>query len=294
MNARKIIVASMLAVGAGTMSVVLPVASSITANAQAVQISGTVYDQSGEPVIGATVMEKGTSNGTSTDIDGRFTLNVKPGKTLIISYVGCETAEVKAAPDMKVTLKDATSDLEEVVVVGFGTQKKVNLTGSVSTVNTELLNDRPINNVAVALQGAVPGLQINVPSGSLEDNPSINIRGNGTIGDGSSGAPLVLIDGMEGDINTINPQDVASVSVLKDAAAASIYGSRAPFGVIMITTKKGATGKPVINYQNSFRWANPINLAHTMESLPFVSFFNDGRVNTGQAIHFSGATEFFL
>lgn len=290
MNARKILVATLFAIGAGILPATLPLITAMPVSAQGVktEISGTVVDSNGEPLIGATVMEKGTSNGTSTDIDGRFSLNVKPGATLMISYLGCETAEVKATADMKVTLKDSSHSLDEVVVVGFGTQKKVNLTGSVSTVDTELLNDRPLNNVANALQGAVPGLQINQPSGSLEDNPTINIRGNGTIGDGSSGAPLVLIDGMEGDINTVNPQDVASVSVLKDAAAASIYGSRAPFGVIMITTKKGVTGKPTINYQNSFRWASPINLAKTMESLPFVSFFNDGRQNMGQALHFSG------
>lgn len=256
---------------------------------QTITASGVIEDAEG-PLIGATVMQKGKpSNATATDIDGRFTLKVPRGATLVITYVGYEPKEVVAAPDMTISMKTQDSLLDEVVVVGFGTQKRVNLTGSVSTVDTQLLNDRPTNNVAVALQGAVPGLQINVGSGSLEDNPSINIRGNGTIGDGSSGAPLVLIDGMEGDINTINPQDVASISVLKDAAAASIYGSRAPFGVILITTKKGSTGKPVISYQNSFRWASPINLAHTMESIPFVSYFNDGCLNTpGWNPHFKG------
>lgn len=281
----------MLAVGGASLTSAIPLVTALPASAQdaVMNISGTVFDQSGEPVIGATVMEKGTANGTSTDIDGMFSLKVKRGATLVISYVGCETTEVPAEPDMRVTLKDASSELDEVVVVGFGTQKKVNLTGSVSTVDTKLLNDRPTNNVAVALQGAVPGLQINVGSGALDSDPSINIRGNGTIGSGSSGAPLVLIDGMEGDINTINPQDVASISVLKDAAAASIYGSRAPFGVILVTTKKGSSGKPQINYQNSFRWASPINLAHTMESVPFVSYFNDGCMNTdGWSPHFKG------
>lgn len=291
MNARKIFVASMLAIGGATLATAVPVVTAIPASAQdaVMNISGTVFDQAGEPVIGATVMEKGTANGTATDIDGNFSLKVKRGATLVVSYVGCQTAEVKAEPDMKITLKDESSLLDEVVVVGFGTQKKVNLTGSVSTVDTKLLNDRPTNNVAVALQGAVPGLQINVSSGALDNNPSINIRGNGTIGDGSSGAPLVLIDGMEGDINAINPQDVESISVLKDAAAASIYGSRAPFGVILIQTKKGSAGKTQVSYQNSFRWASPINLAHTMESVPFVSYFNDGCMNTdGWSPHFKG------
>lgn len=291
MNARKIFVASLLALGGASLATAIPVVTAVPASAQdaVMNISGTVFDQSGEPVIGATVMEKGTANGTATDIDGNFSIKVKRGATLVISYVGCQTAEVKAEPDMKVTLKDESSLLDEVVVVGFGTQKKVNLTGSVSTVDTKLLNDRPTNNLAVALQGAVPGLQINNGSGALDNNPSINIRGNGTIGDGSSGSPLVLIDGMEGDINSVNPQDVESISVLKDAAAASIYGSRAPFGVILIQTKRGSEGKPQITYQNSFRWASPINLAHTMESVPFVSYFNDGCSNTdGWAPHFKG------
>ncbi|MBD5355567.1 MAG: TonB-dependent receptor [Bacteroides sp.] len=289
MNARKILVASMLAIGAGTAPVALLEATSLNAHAQAVaEITGTVFDSTGEPVIGATVMEKGSSNGTATDIDGEFKLKCRPGATLIISYVGCEPAEVKAEPGMKVTLKSSSSELDEVVVVGFGTQKKVNLTGSVSTVDTKLLNDRPLNNVATALQGAVPGLQINLSSGSLETDPSINIRGNGTIGDGSSGSPLILIDGMEGDINVLNPQDVESVSVLKDAAAASIYGSRAPFGVILITTKKGSSGKPVVNYQNSFRWSSLMNMAHTMDSYTFATYFNDGCNNTpGWGPHFS-------
>nr|QIM10818.1 SusC/RagA family TonB-linked outer membrane protein [uncultured Muribaculaceae bacterium] len=249
--------------------------------------SGIVEDAEG-PLIGATVMEKGKpSNAVATDIEGRFQLKVPAGSTLVFTYVGYAQKEMKASADMTVEMSAQADLLDEVVVVGFGTQKRVNLTGSVSTVDTQLLNDRPVDNVATALQGAVPGLQINVSSGSLETDPSINIRGNGTIGSGSSGAPLVLIDGMEGDINVLNPQDVESVSVLKDAAAASIYGSRAPFGVILIKTKKGQSGKPVINYQNSFRFANLINLAHTMDSYTFATYFNDGCLNTpGWGPHF--------
>lgn len=250
--------------------------------------TGVVEDSEG-PLVGVTVMEKGKpGNATATDLDGKFTLKVPHGATLVFSYIGFEKKELPAGRDMVVNLENKDDLLDEVVVVGFGTQKRVNLTGSVSTVDTKLLNDRPVDNVAVALQGAVPGLQINVGSGSLESNPSINVRGYGTIGDGSSGGPLVLIDGMEGDINTLNPQDVESVSVLKDAAAASIYGSRAPFGVILIKTKKGQSGKPVINYQNSFRFANLINLAHTMDSYTFATYFNDGCKNTpGWGPHFN-------
>ncbi len=258
-------------------------AGSMAAQAeQTITVKGVVKDAEG-PLIGATVAQKGNpTNGTSTDIDGNFTLKVPAGAMLMVSYVGYEPKEVRAEPNMTIDMTQKDNVLNEVVVVGFGTQKRVNLTGAVSTADVGLLEDRPLNNVANALQGVVPGLQINQGSGNLAENPSINIRGNGTIGDGSSGAPLVLIDGMEGDINTLNPQDVASVSVLKDAAAASIYGSRAPFGVILITTKKGASGKPVISYQNSFRWSSLMNLSQTMDSYKFAQYFNDARYSSPQ------------
>ena len=222
---------------------------------QQTQVVGVVNDAMG-PVIGASVLEKGTTNGTITDFDGRFILNVKSGATLVISYIGYKSQEVKVVPgkEINVLLVEDTETLDEVVVVGFGTQKKVNLTGAVGTVDSKALESRPVTNAAQALQGLVPGLQISQNSGSLESTPSINIRGVGTIGEGSSGSPLVLIDGMEGDLNTVNPQDIENVSVLKDAAASSIYGSRAPFGVILVTTKSGKAGKTQINYNNSFRW----------------------------------------
>ncbi len=288
----KVLVTSLLLCGLAGMTpatVQAAPSESMATQAQQITASGIVEDAEG-PLIGVTVTVKGNVKiATSTDIDGLFQLKVPAGSTLVFTYVGCKPVEMTAAADMKVSMSSMDEVLNEVVVVGFGTQKRANLTGAVSTVDTQLLNDRPLDNVAKALQGAVAGLNINVPSGALDDNPSINIRGVGTVGSGSSGSPLILIDGMEGDINAINPQDVASVSVLKDAAAASIYGSRAPFGVIMITTKKGSQGKASISYQNSFRWANPINMAHTMESLPFVGYFNDGCTNTnGWSPHFTG------
>ncbi len=288
----KVLVTSLLLCGLAGMTpatVQATPSESMATQAQQITASGIVEDAEG-PLIGVTVTVKGNVKiATSTDIDGLFQLKVPAGSTLVFTYVGCKPVEMTAAADMKVSMSSMDEVLNEVVVVGFGTQKRANLTGAVSTVDTQLLNDRPLDNVAKALQGAVAGLNINVPSGALDDNPSINIRGVGTVGSGSSGSPLILIDGMEGDINAINPQDVASVSVLKDAAAASIYGSRAPFGVIMITTKKGSQGKASISYQNSFRWANPINMAHTMESLPFVGYFNDGCTNTnGWSPHFTG------
>lgn len=137
-----------------------------------------------------------------------------------------------------------------------------------------------MTNAAQALQGMVPGLRITQTNGSLEDKPSVNVRGTTTIGQGTSGEPLVLVDGMEGDLNSINPQDIANISILKDAAASSIYGSRAPFGVILITTKSGSTeGKTQVNYNNSFRWGNPINMNHMMNSVDFASWINDTNTN---------------
>lgn len=163
----------------------------------------------------------------------------------------------------------------------------MNLTGSVGVVTAEELKERPVTNAAQALQGVVPGLQITQTNGSLEDTPSINVRGTTTIGQGTSGDPLVLIDGMEGDLNTINPQDIANISVLKDAAASSIYGSRAPFGVILITTKSGSTeGKTTVNYNNSFRWGTPINMNHMMNSVDFASWMNDTFANGGNPVFF--------
>lgn len=213
-------------------------------------ISGRVSSSIGEPMIGASVMVKGTTNGTITDLDGNFKVEASSTATLIISYVGYVTQEVQIAgrKAVNITLKEDTGLLEEIVVVGFGTQKKVNLTGAVGLADAESLKERPVLNATQALQGLVPGLQITQTNGTLGDTPTINIRGTGTIGEGSSGSPLILIDGMEGDLNMINPQDIASVSVLKDAASSSIYGSRAPFGVILITTKTGSKDKISINY----------------------------------------------
>lgn len=251
-------------------------------------LKGTVLDSEGEPLIGASVLVKGSGEGAATDIDGNFTIKAAPGAKLIVSYVGYETKEVKAteAP-MKIVLSTNEALLDEVVVVGFGTQKKVNLTGSVSVADQKALKERPVASAAQALQGVVPGLQISSSTGRLGSAPSITIRGNGTIGDGSSGSPLVLIDGMEGDINMLNPQDIESVSVLKDAAAASIYGSRAPFGVILVTTKKGSEGKPTINYNNSFRFSNLINRPHTQDSYTFALSMNDYMTNSNRGEYFT-------
>ena len=244
--------------------------------------SGTVKDVMGEPIIGASILEKGTTNGTISDFDGNFILNVQPGTVLVISYIGYVNQEVKVGnTPLNIILKEDAEMLDEVVVVGFGTQKKVNLTGSVGIATAKELESRPVASATMALQGLVPGLQISTSTGEVDKTASINIRGNGTIGDGSSGSPLILIDGMEGDLNTINPQDIENISVLKDAAASSIYGSRAPFGVILVTTKSGKQGKVSVNYNNSFRIASPMNLPDMMDSYTFANFFNSAAINKG-------------
>ena len=249
---------------------------------------GVVTDPNGDPIIGATIKSPDGNSGTVTDVDGNFSINVPSGTELEISYVGYITTKVKATSgSMRITLKEDTRQLSDVVVVGFGTQKKVNLTGSVGVATSKDLEARPVTNAAQALQGIVPGLQITNSSGELDKGLEINVRGAGTIGEGSSGAPLILIDGMEGDLNTINPQDIENISVLKDAAASSIYGSRAPFGVILVTTKSGKAGRFSVNYNNSFRFSSPINLPHEMNSYEFANFMNQASENSGGGSVFS-------
>lgn len=250
-------------------------------------VSGIVKDSSGEPIIGASVLEKGTTNGTITDLDGKFTLSVSSNAVLQISYIGYKTLEVKSSPNMGVTLQEDTETLDEVVVVGFGTQKKVNLTGSVGMASAKDLESRPVANAVQALQGVIPGLNIDNSGngGELNASKSIAIRGTGTVGTDASGtaytsgSPLILIDGMEGDLSSINPQDIESISVLKDAAASSIYGSRAPFGVILVTTKSGKSGRAQINYNMNVRFQTPLNMPQMANSWQFVNLFDDAEFN---------------
>ena len=251
------------------------------------RITGTVLDETGEPVIGASVTEKGTKNGIVTDFNGEFFLNVNPGATVEVSFIGYQTQDMKVGDQtsLKFVLKEDAQLLDDVVVVGFGTQKKVNLTGSVATIDSKVLEDRPVANAVQALQGAVPGMLITNNSGALDKTANINVRGTGTIGS-SSGSPLILIDGMEGDINTINPQDIETISVLKDAAASSIYGSRAPFGVILITTKSGKEGKAKVSYSNNFRWGKPTRIPDMVNSLDFIDFYDAANINAGNGQYF--------
>ncbi len=233
---------------------------SVTEQLQTITATGLVVDAAGEPIIGASVVEKGTTNGIVTNIDGKFTLNVKPGTTLQVSFVGYTTQEVKATKTMKIVLKEDAELLDEVVVVGYGTQKKANLTGAVSTVDVSKTSEsRPQSDVSKPLQGVVPGLTILNSSGKLNAKPTITIRGTGTLSNSAKSNPLIVVDGvaME-DISYLNPNDIENISVLKDAASTSIYGTRAAFGVILITTKSAKkTDKITINYTNNFSWDTP-------------------------------------
>ena len=222
-------------------------------------ISGTVKDENGAPLVGANVMERSTTRGVVTDIDGKFTLKVAPGSTIIFSYLGYSTVEQKAASNMDIVLKEDNALLDELVVVGYGQQKRANLTGAVSTVNVDKdLVAKPQMDVAKSLQGIVPGLSVINTQGGIDAQPTLTIRGVGTLSNNETSSPYIIVDGIPTeDLTLINPNDIESVSVLKDAASTSIYGSRAAFGVILITTKGGAKDKVSVNYTNNFSWGTP-------------------------------------
>ena len=243
------------------------------------EISGTVVDPTGETVIGATVMEKGTSNGTVTDFDGNFKLKVEAGKTLVISYIGFLTQEVAAADGMTVTLQDDALALEEVVVTGYTTQRKADLTGAVSVVSVNELAKQNENNPMKALQGRVPGMNIQA-DGNLAGAATVRIRGIGTLNDND---PLYIIDGVptKAGMHELNGNDIESIQVLKDAASASIYGSRAANGVIIITTKKGKDGKVKENLDTSVAASFYAHKIETMNAQQWGRAFWQANVNDG-------------
>lgn len=243
------------------------------------EISGTVVDPTGETVIGATVMEKGTSNGTVTDFDGNFKLKVEAGKTLVISYIGFLTQEVAAADGMTVTLQDDALALEEVIVTGYTTQRKADLTGAVSVVSVNELAKQNENNPMKALQGRVPGMNIQA-DGNLAGAATVRIRGIGTLNDND---PLYIIDGVptKAGMHELNGNDIESIQVLKDAASASIYGSRAANGVIIITTKKGKDGKVKVNFDTSVAASFYAHKIETMNAQQWGRAFWQANVNDG-------------
>ena len=253
--------------------------------------TGRVLDNQGEPLIGVTVMEAGTSNGTVTDLDGKFSLNLKnPSAKLAISYVGYISQTLQASGNMKVTLKPDNKELSEIVVVGYGTQKKVNLTGSVSSVDSKVLESRPIQNLQSGLQGLMPGVTISGTNGAPGmDAGSINVRGVGTL---NTSSPYILIDGVEsGTMSSLDPNDIESISVLKDAASAAIYGSKAANGVILITTKRGKSGKPQVSYNGYISLQNPTSLVDRLDSYEYAHMLNDALESEGKAKKFATEEE---
>lgn len=254
-------------------------------------VKGVVEDALG-PIAGANVVEKGTTNGTITDMDGNFSLEVSANAILVVSYIGYQNLEVpvKGQANLTISLKEDSQALDEVVVVGYGTQKKVNLTGSVSSVNfEEQALSRPITNVSNALAGISAGVQVMQNSGQPgSDGSTIRIRGVGTL---NNQDPLVLIDGVEGSMDLVNPQDIENISVLKDAASSSIYGSRAANGVILITTKKGKAGKLSVSYTGRISYAQPTNLIDQItDYADYMTWINESFENIGQPNHFAQST----
>lgn len=246
-------------------------------------VNGLITDSSGEPLIGVSIQVKGTTHGTISDLDGKFMLLAKTGDILRISYVGYTPQEIKLTGNqqLRIIMEEDTKRLEEVVVVGYGTQKKVNLTGSVSSITADELANKPVMSTAQALAGLAPGLSVLQTSGRPGTGATVKIRGTGTFSNAGTD-PLVLIDGLSGSIDDVDPNDIQSISFLKDAASASIYGNRAANGVILIETKKGVQGKTTISYSNSFGWQRPTELPDFLPSWEYAEYYNMAMHNMGR------------
>jgi TonB-linked SusC/RagA family outer membrane protein len=248
------------------------------------RITGTVVDDSGEPVIGANVIEKGTTNGTVTDVDGKFSIEAQGDVVLQVSFVGYVTQEIRVPSGdfnpLTVKLAEDTQALEEIIVVGYGVQKKVNLTGAVGTIKSDALEGQSVTNIQELLQGKSPGLNVTKGSGQPGSGASMDIRGTSTIG-GSSGI-LIIIDGVPGNIYTLNSNDIESISILKDAASAAIYGSRAANGVMLVTTKGGTDRKELqVTVNSSLGVQNPLQYIDYLGAEDFMNVYNQARINDG-------------
>ena len=250
--------------------------------AQQITVQGVVKDQTGETVIGASVMEKGTTNGTITGINGDFSLNMSPNGTLVVSFVGYKTQEVqvKGQKQLQVVLSEDAEMLDEVVVIGYGTMKKSDLTGAVSSIGNKDIKDSPVSNLGQAIQGKISGVQI-VDAGKPGDNVSIKIRGLGSI---NNCDPLVVIDGVPTDLglSSLNMADVERLDVLKDASATAIYGSRGANGVVMITTKRGTEGKGKLAVSANYSFQNATNVPSLLNAAQYAELSNDMMVNSGR------------
>ncbi len=251
-------------------------------------VSGVVTDASGEPIIGANVIIKGTTTGSITDIDGKFMLDAKNGDVIQVSFIGYLTQEIPytGQATLAVSLVEDTQKLEEVVVVGYGVQKKVNMSGAVATVDSKVLESRPVQNVSSALQGVMPGVMVTSGQGRPgQDQATIRVRGVGTL---NTADPYILVDGVEtGTMNSVDPNDIESISVLKDAASAAIYGSKASNGVILITTKRGKTGKPRISYNGYVGVQRPTEMIDRMSSYDYARLYNQSLIDEGLNARFT-------
>lgn len=262
-------------------------ASSATITQQTGTCKGLVKDAAGEAIIGASVVVKGTTNGTITDFDGNFSLDgVKKGDVIVISYVGYQSQEVKwNGNSLNVILKEDSKTLSEVVVVGYGVQKKVNLSGSVAMVDSKELENRPIQNVSSGLQGLMPGVTVTGTNGAPgQDAGKIRVRGIGTL---NEAGPYILVDGIEtGTLSAVDPNDIESISVLKDAASAAIYGSKAANGVVLITTKRGKAGQTKVSYSGYVSFQNTTNTIERMGSYEYASLLNQALEADGRSKRF--------
>ena len=249
----------------------------LTNNQQKQTVKGTVKDANGEPIIGASVKVKGSTGGTVTDIDGNFTLDVPAGAELEISSIGYLKQVVKAKANVAIVLKDDSQTLDELVVVGYGVQKKENLTGAVASMNAEKLATRPVSSLSSALAGEMAGVTAVQTSGAPgSQNASITVRGKNSV---NAASPLVIVDGVPGSMNVINPAEIESVTVLKDAASAAIYGVQAANGVILITTKKGKTGKTTVSYNATFSWSSLLAKLDLVDAYGYAYLYNEAYLN---------------
>ncbi|MCC8117502.1 MAG: TonB-dependent receptor [Bacteroidales bacterium] len=252
--------------------------------APTVRVTGTVTDETGEPLIGANVVVKGQTRGVNTDIDGNFTLDVEPGQTLVVSYIGCLPQEVvvKDAGHLDIKLSENATMLEEVVAIGYGVQKKKLVTGATVQVKGEDVAKMNTTNVLTAMQSTSPGVQITQSSSQPGKGFKVNIRGMGTIGDSS---PLLIIDGInsgtaDDGLNGLNPNDIESIDILKDAASCAIYGARAANGVILVTTKQGQSGKVTVQYDANFGWSNAYRVPGVLNAQQYMQIINETNFNT--------------
>ena len=253
-----------------------------------IAVSGKVVEENGEAIPGVTVLLKGTTIGTITDIEGRYNIQVKPSSVLVFSFVGMKSQEIEVVDKkvINITLVPVTIGIDEVVAIGYGTQLKGNITGSMETANSEQLENKPIISVGQALQGELSGVAIRQSNGQPGASTEIVIRGSGTFSSAGTN-PLVLVDGIPGSLDAVNPNDIKNISVLKDAASAAIYGSRAANGVILIQTKRGQVGKTEVSYNGSFGFSELADMPKFVDSWIYARAYNEALTNAGQGAVYS-------